>query len=60
MKTYTCSYQFKGKTHIVHIMAEGFLDASHRLRAVGMTAQVDGVLIAEIPLTGWWKRLCTI
>lgn len=60
MITYTCSYQFGGRRHVIHIRAQDWTDASRRLRAIGMTAQVDGELIAEIPLErpdGWLTQL---
>lgn len=47
MKTYTCSYIFKGKRYVVHIEAFDEEEASRRLRAIGMTAQVDGELVYE-------------
>lgn len=62
MKTYTCAYKFNGKHYVVHIEAEDFADASRRLRAIGMTAQVDGELIAEgnlYPLN-WINKLVRI
>lgn len=48
MKTYTCSYKFDGKPYVIHIIAKNYEEASNRLRSIGMTAQVDGELIAEI------------
>lgn len=50
MTTFTCSYPFNGHRHVVHVDAENEVEASHKLRAIGMTAVVDGELIAEIPL----------
>lgn len=47
MKTFTNSYSYNGKTYVVHLEAEDFADASKRLRAIGMTAQVDGELVLE-------------
>ena len=49
MTLYTCSYKFNGRNHIVHVYADNPLDASRRLRAIGMTGKVDGELVAEMP-----------
>lgn len=63
MTVYTCSFQHNGRQHVVHIHADDPLDASRRLRAIGMTARVDGELVAEIPVKvplpwpGWWRRV---
>lgn len=60
VQTFTCAYRYGGGTHIVHIEAESPSDASRKLRAIGMTGQVDGVLIAELPLEGhhgWLTQL---
>jgi len=60
MKTFTCSYPFSGGRHVVHVDAADETECSRRLRAIGMSAQVDGELIAEIPLEvrhGWLTKL---
>lgn len=59
MKTYTCSYAFDGRRHVVHVMARDEAEASRRLRAIGMTAQIDGELVAEIglPASGMIERI---
>lgn len=45
--TYTCPYRYDGKNYTVHVQAESEEDAVKRLRAIGMTAQVDGELVDE-------------
>lgn len=50
MITYTCTYDFGGKKHSIHVMALNEIEASQRLRAIGMTAQIDGELIYEASL----------
>lgn len=60
VRTYTCSYHHGGREHVVHIDAEDDLDASHRLRAIGTTAKVDGILVADMPIErheGWLTKL---
>ena len=60
MITFTCSYQFAGRQHVVHVAARDEAEASHRLRAIGTTAQIDGELVAEVALErpgGWLSRL---
>ncbi len=60
MTTFTCSYQFEGRQYVVHVDAFSEAEASRRLRAIGMTAQIDGELVAEIPLEragGWLTTL---
>ena len=59
-QTFTCAYRYAGGTHVVHIEAESPSEASRKLRAIGMTGQVDGVLVAELPLesrNGWLTQL---
>lgn len=51
MITYTCTYDFCGKKHSVHVMARNEIEASQRLRAIGMTAQIDGELIYEASIS---------
>lgn len=60
MTTFTCSYLFGGRQHVVHVDAADEAEASHRLRAIGMTARIDGELVAEVPVEkpgGWLTRL---
>lgn len=59
MKTYTCSYLFDGARHVTHVEAEDWKTAQRKLRAIGLTATVDGELIADIPLlcAAWHTRL---
>ena len=47
MTEFTCSYLFEGRRHVVHVFAKDEAEASRHLRAIGMTAQVDGELITE-------------
>lgn len=61
MRTYTCSYPFNDGQHVVLIEAADEAEASRRLRAIGMTAQIDGELVAEIPLRApRWFGLATL
>lgn len=46
MKPFSCSYQIDGRHYGVTIYARDWTDASHRLRAVGTTGQVDGETIS--------------
>lgn len=58
--TFTCTYQFEGKENTVHVQARNEAEVSRRLRAIGMTAQVGGVLVCEIPVeseNGWLTKL---
>lgn len=50
MMTFTCSYPFNGREHVVHIDAADEIEASRKLRAIGISARIDGELVAEIPL----------
>ena len=60
MTLYTCTYRFEDRPHVVHVHARNEAEASRRLRAIGMTAEIDGELIAEIPMGregGWLTKL---
>lgn len=57
MTTYTCSYRCDGRQHVVHVDAANEAEASRKLRAIGMTAQIDGELVAEVHVHGWFGRL---
>lgn len=48
MVTFTCSYPFNGRQHVVHVQAADEIEASRKLRAIGISAQIDGELVAEI------------
>jgi hypothetical protein len=43
------SYRYDGKDYGLTIIAKDASDASHRLRAIGMTGNVDGKLVMTIP-----------
>lgn len=58
--TFTCSYRFEGREHVIHVVARDSAEVSRRLRAIGTTAKLDGELIAEIPVErpgGWLTTL---
>lgn len=60
LQHFTCSYEFEGRRYAVHIEARDFKEASRRLRAIGMTAQADGIVVAEgtlWPNPGWLRRI---
>jgi hypothetical protein len=47
---YVCTYRYDGRDHGVTVFARDEADASRRLRAIGMTARIEGELVAEIGL----------
>lgn len=56
---YVISYQFDGSQYSITIIARDEKEASRRLRAIGMTGQVDGELVMTVPAfpgTGLWLR----
>lgn len=58
--TFGVEYQFDGLTWIVHIKAVDEIEARRRLRAIGMTGQIVGELVASIPVApspGWLGRI---
>lgn len=50
MKEFACSYRYGGRVYGFTLLAADFADASWRMRAIGMTGQVDGELVAAIPV----------
>lgn len=58
MKTFTCSYTYRCRRYVFHLDADDWQDAHDRIARL-MWAQVDGELIAEVPLgdIGWLRRL---
>lgn len=48
MKPFTCSYQFEGLTIDFTCHARSWDEVSARLRAIGMTAVVNGEQISEV------------
>ena len=46
---WVCTYQYNGNSWGFSIMAPDEAEASRRLRAIGMTATVDGQIVARIP-----------
>lgn len=58
MKTFCVSYMHGGKPWGLEIVAEDWVDAVGRLRALGHNGIVDGELIAAVPaVAGWWIPL---
>lgn len=47
---FCCSYQFDGDQYSLIIPARDAAEAARRLRAIGMTASVDGELYERIPV----------
>lgn len=50
MKIFTCSYLFDSGRHVIHVDAHDWEEAQRKLRAIGLTATVDGELVADLPL----------
>ncbi len=48
MSTFTCSCQFDSARNVIHVEANDWKEAQRKLRAIGLTATVDGELIADI------------
>lgn len=48
LKPFACTYQFEGRPIAITIEARSWEEVSARLRAIGMTAAVDGELVAEV------------
>lgn len=46
---WVCHYTFDGETYGLTIPARDAAEASRRLRAIGMTASVDGELVERVP-----------
>lgn len=49
-KTFVCSYKYRGLDWDISVVATSFEDAQARLRAMGTSGVVDGILYAEIPV----------
>ena len=57
---YLCSYTYEGDQWSTSVHAESRDEARLRLRSIGMTGQVDGELVARIPVypgTGLMVRI---
>lgn len=50
MTTFTCSYQFGGRHHVVHVAAADESECSGRLRAIGMTAEAEDEVCVGNPV----------
>lgn len=48
-KEWVVSYHFAGTQYGLTIMAQDEIEASARLRAIGMTGTVDGELVMRVP-----------
>jgi hypothetical protein len=48
--SYTCTYQFDGCEYGLTVPARSPDEARRRLRAIGMTARVDGELFIRLPV----------
>ena len=48
-KVYACSYRYRDREYALKIPARTEIEASNRMRAIGITGKIDGELIAEIP-----------
>lgn len=48
LKPFTCTYRFEGRSVDFTVQARSWEDASKRLRAIGMTATVEGEQVSEI------------
>lgn len=48
---WVCEYQFEGVAYGLTIPARNEVEARRRVRAIGMTAQVLGQLMEEVPAT---------
>lgn len=46
-QTYRCSYRYDGKFCVIELEATSFMDAQHKLRAIG-NGQVDGVVVSSL------------
>lgn len=46
---FVCEYQFDGARWGIHVIARDAAEASRRLRAIGMTAEVRGELMGTTP-----------
>lgn len=59
MKTYLCSYTYKGVRYSFEIQADSIKDADDRLYAITRFGIVDGELKATIPVPSFLERLAT-
>lgn len=60
LKPFACTYRFEGRPIGITVEARSLEEVSARLRSIGMTAVVEGELVATIPVpsaTGAWKRM---
>lgn len=48
-KEYLISYEFEGASWVVIVPCETFEEAKRRVRAIGLTGNVDGELVMTIP-----------
>lgn len=56
MKTYVCSYWFKGEQYKFTIVADSLQDATWRLRQLKADAVIDGELMITVPIPSCWFR----
>ena len=48
LKPFACTYQFDGRLIAITVEARSWDEVSARLRAIGMTAVVNGELVTEV------------
>ena len=52
-KPFVCSYKFDGSSWSVEVWASTHEEAEMKLKAIGRTGKVDGILGGKIPAGGW-------
>lgn len=57
MKTYVCSYNYAGYKWSFEIQAESMMDARSRMAFIQSNGQVDGELMATIPVPSFLERV---
>jgi hypothetical protein len=48
-KRYACSYRYQDREYAFTIPARNEIEASNRIRCIGINGRIDGELIAEVP-----------
>lgn len=56
-KDFSCSYTYEGRRWGFSIQAPSFEEASRRMRAIGMTGQVDGLTVANVTVVRDMPRI---